>query len=75
MWLHIVCMFCGYMTLQSDDKSVRVWRTRDWQEESCIEEPFLEVRVRLLLLVIVVKILQTCENKKDTDLSCIIITI
>lgn len=35
-------MFDGF---QSDDRSVRIWRTKDWQEESVITEPFQEVCV------------------------------
>lgn len=33
----------SYLASQSDDKTVRVWRTYDWQLESCIKEPFKEV--------------------------------
>ena len=33
-----------YFASQSDDKSVRVWRTSDWKLESKIEHPFQEVR-------------------------------
>ena len=29
--------------VQSDDKTLRVWRTLDWQQEACVEEPFQEV--------------------------------
>jgi hypothetical protein len=28
---------------KADDKSVRIWRTRDWQEEKSITKPFQEV--------------------------------
>lgn len=29
-----------YLASQSDDKSVRVWRTSDWMQEAVITEPF-----------------------------------
>jgi len=32
-----------YLASQSDDKSLRIWRTRDWQQEAVITEPFKEV--------------------------------
>lgn len=32
-----------YLASQSDDRSLRVWRTRDWQQEAIITEPFKEV--------------------------------
>ena len=32
-----------YLASQSDDKTVRIWRTTDWREESCVSEPFKEV--------------------------------
>lgn len=32
-----------YLSSQSDDKSLRIWRTIDWQQEAVIEEPFKEV--------------------------------
>jgi WD40 repeat protein len=32
-----------YLASQSDDKSLRIWRTRDWQQESIVTEPFKEV--------------------------------
>ena len=28
---------------QSDDKTLRIWRTRDWQQEAMVTEPFKEV--------------------------------
>ncbi|KAL1466355.1 hypothetical protein MTO96_042792 [Rhipicephalus appendiculatus] len=31
-----------YIASQSDDKSLRVWRTHDWQQECVITEPFVE---------------------------------
>ena len=31
-----------YLASQSDDRSLRVWRTRDWQHETTITEPFEE---------------------------------
>ena len=34
--LSVVC-------IQSDDKTLRIWRTRDWQQEAVITEPFKEV--------------------------------
>lgn len=32
-----------YLSSQSDDKSIRIWRTADWQQETVIKEPFKEV--------------------------------
>lgn len=32
-----------YLASQSDDKSLRIWRTKDWKEQACITEPFKEV--------------------------------
>ena len=40
--IFIICTFITF--LQSDDKSVRIWRTLDWQQEECITGPFKEVR-------------------------------
>ena len=37
-----------YLASQSEDKSLRIWRTSDWKEEKAITEPFLEVSVLLL---------------------------
>lgn len=31
-----------YLASQSDDKSLRVWRTSDWQQETVVTEPFAE---------------------------------
>ncbi|XP_052798672.1 protein HIRA-like isoform X2 [Mya arenaria] len=31
-----------YLASQSDDRSLRVWRTRDWQQEAIVTEPFKE---------------------------------
>ena len=31
-----------YLASQSDDKTLRVWRTSDWQQESCVSEPFAD---------------------------------
>lgn len=31
-----------YLASQSDDKSLRVWRTSDWQQETVVTEPFTE---------------------------------
>ena len=31
-----------YLASQSDDKSLRVWRTSDWQQETVVTEPFVE---------------------------------
>lgn len=31
-----------YLASQSDDKTLRVWRTSDWQQESVVSEPFAE---------------------------------
>ena len=42
--------------LQSDDKSLRVWKTLDWTQETCVTEPFQEVRsiynIHLLVLML-----------------------
>jgi protein HIRA/HIR1 len=32
-----------FLASQSDDKTLRVWRTSDWREEALITEPFDEV--------------------------------
>ena len=31
-----------YLASQSDDKTLKVWRTSDWQQESEVTEPFAE---------------------------------
>lgn len=31
-----------YLASQSDDKTLRVWRTSDWQQESSVSEPFAD---------------------------------
>ena len=31
-----------YLASQSDDKTLRVWRTSDWQQETIVTEPFAE---------------------------------
>jgi protein HIRA/HIR1 len=31
-----------YLASQSDDKTLRVWRTSDWTQETLIEKPFAE---------------------------------
>jgi protein HIRA/HIR1 len=32
-----------YVASQSDDKTLRIWRTADWQQDAFISEPFEEV--------------------------------
>ena len=32
-----------YLASQSDDRTVRVWRTYDWKAETVVSEPFKEV--------------------------------
>jgi protein HIRA/HIR1 len=32
-----------YVASQSDDKTLRIWRTADWQQDAIISEPFEEV--------------------------------
>jgi WD40 repeat protein len=32
-----------YVASQSDDKTLRIWRTADWQQDAVISEPFEEV--------------------------------
>lgn len=32
-----------YVASQSDDKTVRVWKTSDWKQETVVTEPFEEV--------------------------------
>ena len=32
-----------YLASQSDDRTVRIWRTYDWKSETVISEPFREV--------------------------------
>lgn len=34
-----------YISSQSEDKSLRIWRTADWQAEIVIEEPYENVRI------------------------------
>ena len=31
-----------YLASQSDDKTMRVWRTSDWSQETIVEKPFAE---------------------------------
>ncbi len=31
-----------FLASQSDDKSLRVWRTSDWKEEMVVKDPFIE---------------------------------
>lgn len=39
-----------YLASQSDDKSLRIWRTKDWKQQACISEPFKEVRQNFVLI-------------------------
>ena len=39
-----------YIASQSDDKTVRVWKTADWKQESVVSEPFEEVCEECLTL-------------------------
>lgn len=32
-----------YLSSQSDDRSLRIWRTVDWQQEAVIKKPFKDV--------------------------------
>ena len=38
----IYVLTCSFVD-QSDDKTLRIWRTRDWQQEAIVTEPFKEV--------------------------------
>ena len=31
-----------YLATQSDDRTLRIWRCSDWQEETCVTKPFAE---------------------------------
>lgn len=31
-----------YIASQSDDKSLRIWRTSDWQQQEVVKEPFVD---------------------------------
>ena len=37
-----------YIASQADDRSLKVWRTMDWQLETNITKPFNEVRLRAI---------------------------
>ena len=39
-----------YLASQSDDKSLRVWRTSDWSTEEQIVAPFEEVKMQYIVL-------------------------
>ena len=41
----------SYIATQSDDKTVKIWKTLDWKLEATISKPFEEVRSQILLLV------------------------
>jgi FOG: WD40 repeat len=38
-----------YLSSQGDDRTLRIWRTADWQSEAVIEEPFKQVRVKVII--------------------------
>ena len=38
-----------YLASQSDDRSMIVWRTRDWQQDTVVTDPFKEVCQAILL--------------------------
>jgi protein HIRA/HIR1 len=33
-----------YIATQSEDKTLRIWRTSDWTTEHIVKEPFKEVK-------------------------------
>lgn len=39
-----------YLSSQSEDKTLRIWRTVDWQTEVVITEPFENVNYRISLM-------------------------
>lgn len=51
-----------YLASQSDDKSLRVWKTADWAQEVIITEPFEECG-GIVLLIIHFKTLKYCRVK------------
>jgi protein HIRA/HIR1 len=40
-----------YLSSQSDDRSVRIWRTGDWRQEAIITHPFEKVIEMDLILI------------------------
>lgn len=45
-----------YLSSQSEDKTVRIWRTVDWSEEAVISRPFEQVIIFLKKALIIYKI-------------------
>ena len=41
-----------YLASQSDDRTVRIWRTYSWKAEAVISEPFKEVCVMLTSVIL-----------------------
>ena len=37
-----ICLKGKYVASQSDDKTVRIWKTADWKQETVVTEPFEE---------------------------------
>jgi len=42
-----------YLASQSDDRTVRIWRTYSWKPEAVVSDPFKEVCVMLISVVLV----------------------
>jgi len=42
-----------YLASQSDDRTVRIWRTYSWKPEAVVSDPFKEVCLMLISVVLV----------------------
>jgi len=40
-----------YLASQSDDRTVRIWRTYNWKAETVVSEPFKEVCILMATFV------------------------
>lgn len=47
-----------YLGSQSDDKTVRIWRTVDWSEEAVISKPFEQVIHSIALFLLLLFVLE-----------------
>lgn len=75
--IFILSFFLGkYIASQSDDKSVRVWKTDDWKQETVVTEPFEEVcKAAQFIYVFFCLLLRRCNPLHDINhyipLSCL----
>ena len=51
-----------YLASQSDDQTVRIWRTYNWKAETVVSEPFKEVCITTIILVAVVMWMKLRNN-------------